>query len=57
MKRSTLKLALRRDTVRVLAELELVRVAGGNPDAQQMGTGGAETGCPLVQAAAVPAKP
>ncbi len=50
MKRSTLKLATRRETLRVLAGLELVHVAGGNPDAQQLGTVGPATGCPLVQA-------
>lgn len=57
MKKSTLKLAIRRETFRVLAEMDLVRVAGGNPDAQLVGTGGAETGCPLVKAAALPGKP
>ncbi len=57
MKKSTFKLVIRREVLRVLAEMDLVRVAGGNPGAQQVGTGGAETGCPLVQAAAVPAKP
>ena len=56
MKKSTHKLAIRRETLRALAELDLVRVAGGNPDAQQMDTGGANTSCPLVQAAQ-PAKP
>jgi hypothetical protein len=56
MKRSTLKLVIRRETLRVLADLDLVRVAGGNPDAQLLGTGGPETGCPLVQPAALPAK-
>jgi hypothetical protein len=56
MKKSTLKLVIRRETLRVLAELELVRVAGGNQDAQQFDTGNAGTGCPLVQAA-LPAKP
>jgi hypothetical protein len=57
MKRSTLKLVIRRETLRVLTELDLVRVAGGNADPQQVGTGGPETGCPLVQAASQPAKP
>jgi hypothetical protein len=58
MKKSTLKLVIRRETIRALSQLDLVRVAAGaDPDAQQAGTGGAETGCPLVQAAAQPAKP
>lgn len=57
MKRSTLKLVIRREALRVLTELALVRVAGGNPDAQQDGTGNAGTGCPFVQPAAQPAKP
>ena len=53
MRKSRLKLAIRRETLRALAQLDLVRVAGGNPDAQQMDTGSPETGCPL-QAAAPP---
>jgi hypothetical protein len=57
MKRSTLKLAIRREALRILAGMELVRVVGGEPDAQQVDTGNAGTGCPLVQPAAVPAKP
>lgn len=57
MKRSTLKLVIRRETLRVLTDLDLVRVAGGNPDAELLGTGGANTGCPLVQPAALPGKP
>ena len=56
MKKSTLKLVVRRETLRVLAEMHLVGVAGGNPDAPLMDTGGANTSCPLVQAAQ-PAKP
>jgi hypothetical protein len=52
MKKSTLKLVIRRETLRVLAELEFVRVAGGNPDAQLFDTASPETGCPLVQAVA-----
>jgi WD40 repeat protein len=56
MKKSTPKLGIRRETLRVLAELELVRVAGGNPDAQLFDSEGPATGCPLVQAA-LPAKP
>jgi hypothetical protein len=58
MKKSTLKLVIRRETLRALVQLDLLQVAAGaNPDAQQAGTGGAETGCPFVQAAAQPAKP
>lgn len=56
MKKSTVKLVIRGETLRVLAELDLVRVAGGNPGAQQLDTGNAGTGCPLVPPA-VPAKP
>lgn len=48
MKKSTRKLVIRRDTLRALAQLDLVRVAGGNPDALQLGTGGPETGCPYA---------
>ena len=56
MKKSTHKLAIRRETLRALAHLDLVRVAGGNPDAQQAGTGSPETGCPFGQAAVLPPK-
>ena len=56
MKKSTLKLVIRRETLRVLAEMDLVRVVGGNPDARLMDTEGPNTSCPLVQAAQ-PAKP
>jgi hypothetical protein len=57
MKKSTLKLVIRRETIRALSQLDLVRVAaGGNPDAQRMDTVNPETGCPFVQAAQ-PAKP
>jgi len=55
MKKSTLKLSVRRETLLVLAEMDLVRVAGGNPDARQMDTVNPETGCPF-QAAALPPK-
>ena len=51
------KLVLRRETLRVLAELDLVRVGGGNADAQLLGTEGPATGCQIVQLAAQPAKP
>ena len=56
MKKSTHKLAIRRETLRALAHLDLFRVAGGNPDAQQAGTGSPETGCPFGQAAVLPPK-
>jgi hypothetical protein len=61
MKRPTLKLVIRHETVRILAELHLIRVAGGSPDAQLMDTAGSPaTTC--VQAAVeaqatLPAKP
>ena len=55
MKNSTRKLVIGRETLRVLAEMDLVRVAGGNPDARQMDTGGPNTGCQIVQAQ--PVKP
>jgi hypothetical protein len=57
MKKSTLKLSIRRETLQVLAEMDLVRVAGGNPNAQQLDTEGPNTGCQIVQPAAQPAKP
>ena len=56
MKKSTLKLVIRRETLRVLAEMDLVRVVGGNPDARLMDTEGPNNTC-VVQAAALPAKP
>jgi hypothetical protein len=54
MRKSTLKLAIRSETLRALAHLDLVRVVGGNPDAQQAGTGSPETGCPYAQAVLPP---
>lgn len=51
MKRSTLKLEVRRETLRVLAELELIRVAGGNLAAVAVDTGNAGTGCPNARVA------
>jgi hypothetical protein len=56
MKRSTLKLTVRRDTLRALAGVELARVAGGTQDAQLFDSAGPVTGCPNVQPA-LPAKP
>lgn len=50
MKKTTLKLAIRRETLRVLAGMELALVAGGgNPDAQLLDTGNAGTGCVNAQ--------
>jgi hypothetical protein len=54
MKKSMLKLTIRRETLRALAQLDLVRVVGGSPDGLQAGTGGPETGCPYVQAVLPP---
>jgi hypothetical protein len=48
MKKSTLKLVIRRETLRVLVELDLARVAGGNADAQVAGTEGPNTSCPFA---------
>jgi len=45
MKRSTLKLAIRRETLRFLTEMEIFRVAGGNPDVV-VGSDGAAATCP-----------
>jgi len=56
MKRSTLKVVIRRETLKVLVEMDLVHVAGANPDAPLMDTGGPNTGCQIVQPAAQPAK-
>ena len=57
MKKSTRKLPIRCETLRVLAEIHLVQVAGGNADARQlMDTEGPNNTC-VVQAAALPAKP
>jgi hypothetical protein len=50
MKKSTLKLVIRRESLRVLAGMELVRIAGGeNADAQLLDTGNAGTGCVNAQ--------
>jgi hypothetical protein len=38
MKKTMLKLGVRRETLRVLAKLELARVAGGKPDAEMIDT-------------------
>ncbi len=52
MKKSTTKLLLRSETLRVLAELDLARVAGGSPGL--MGTEGPNTTC--VNVAQLPKK-
>jgi hypothetical protein len=55
MKKSRLKLTVRRDTIRALAGVELARVAGGIPGAEQFDSAGPVSGCPNVPA--LPAKP
>jgi hypothetical protein len=54
MKKSTLKFAIQRETLRVLATIELIPVAGGEAQARLLGTEGPNTTC--VQVAAKPAK-
>lgn len=55
MKRSTRKLVIRRETVRMLAELDLVLIVGGGPEARLMDTGGgANNTCVQVAQAAKP---
>ena len=49
MKKATLRFGIRRETIRVLAELDLMRVAAGGPDAQLMDTGDIARTC-VVQA-------
>lgn len=49
MKKATIKLEIRRETLRVLAELDLVRAAAGSPDVQLMDTGADNRTC-VVQA-------
>jgi hypothetical protein len=49
MKKST-KLAINRETLRVLANLDLARVAAGTGDRQLVGTDAAGTGCPFAPA-------
>jgi hypothetical protein len=48
MKRSALKLTICRETLRVLAGMELARAGGGNPGAPLFDTAAAGTGCPNV---------
>jgi hypothetical protein len=58
MKKSTIKLGIRRETLRMLAGTELVLIVGGGQNVVAfIDTENPETGCPLVQAAAQPAKP
>lgn len=57
MKKSTLKLSIRHETLRVLARLDLVRVAGGSPEAQLMDTGGSPANTCIQAAIVVPLKP
>jgi hypothetical protein len=49
MKKATLRLGIRRETIKVLAELDLARAAAGGPDAQLMDTGDIARTC-VVQA-------
>jgi hypothetical protein len=51
MKKATLKLEIRRETLRVLATLDLVRAAAGGPNIQVMDTGADNRTC-VVQAPA-----
>jgi hypothetical protein len=48
MRKSTLKLRIRSETLRVLAEMDLARVAAGDA---LMDTEGPATGCQIVKAA------
>jgi hypothetical protein len=57
MKKSTLKLEIRHEVVRVLAQLDLVRVVGGGTDALQMDTGGSPVNTCVQRAQPLPAKP
>lgn len=49
MKKATLKLGIRRETLRVLGELDLVRAVAGGSDAQLMDTADVAKTC-VVQA-------
>ena len=57
MKRSTRKLVIRREIVRMLAELDLVLAVGGAPEAQLMDTGGGANNTCVQAAVVVPVKP
>jgi hypothetical protein len=54
MKKATIKLVIRSETLRVLSEMDLVRVAAGDADARLMGTEGPNTGCQIAVAAPKP---
>jgi hypothetical protein len=56
MKKSAPKLVICRETLRVLARIELGVVGGGNEAEPRAGTRNAGTGCPFVPAQE-PAKP
>jgi len=45
MKKATLRIGIRRETIRVLSELDLGRVAAGGQDAQLMDTEGDNRTC------------
>jgi hypothetical protein len=45
MKKATLKLGIRRETLRVLGALDLVQAAAGGPDARVMDTGADNRTC------------
>jgi hypothetical protein len=45
VKKATRKLGVHRETLRMLAELDLVRAAAGGRDVQSLDTGGANNTC------------
>jgi hypothetical protein len=51
MKRSTVKLVIRGETIRMLIGIELVHAAGGNVDARLLDTGDPVAGCELERLA------
>ena len=51
MKKATLTLTIRRETLRVLSDLDLGRAAGGRADARLMDTEGPNNGCQIAKAA------
>jgi hypothetical protein len=54
MKKATLKLGIRCETIRVLGSLELVRAAAGGPDAQLLDTGDIARTCAVQALPALP---
>lgn len=52
MKKATLKLGIRLETIRVLGSLDLVRAAAGGPDLRVMDTGDINRTCVAAQALA-----